>query len=290
MSGMSIRESDWMPLRGIDQRRLSEARLQAHYAVQWLGRAARAYVPPQPDDEHTNLGWDGALDGFTTHPLKDGAWLSLKITDLTLALHVGEGRTQVQSFSLDGRSDAQARQWLSEQLGAQGLDAHALDAPSPYEMPAHAISQGAAYGPGGLSDALAELAAWFANATLLIGSIQRQMIGRKLAASPARCWPHHFDLATLTTLPARSPDATRYVGAGLSPGDEYYDEPYVYVSVYPEPDPAALTSLPTLGHWHLRDFVAAVATAHKILAAKNPQAETDEFLRAAVDGAIKILS
>jgi hypothetical protein len=290
MSGMSIRESDWMPLRGIDQRRLSEARLQAHYAVQWLGRAARAYVPPQPDDEHTNLGWDGALDGFTTHPLKDGAWLSLKITDLTLALHVGEGRTQVQSFSLDGRSDAQARQWLSEQLGAQGLDAHALDAPSPYEMPAHAISQGAAYGPGGLSDALAELAAWFANAALLIGSIQRQMIGRKLAASPARCWPHHFDLATLTTLPARSPDATRYVGAGLSPGDEYYDEPYFYVSVYPEPDPAALPSLPTLGHWHLRDFVAAVATAHKILAAKNPQAETDEFLRAAVDGAIKILS
>jgi hypothetical protein len=210
-----------MPLRGVDQHRLSEARLQAHYAVQWLARAARAYVPPQPDDEHTNLGWDGALDGFTTHPLKDGAWLSLKITDLTLALHVGEGRTHVQSFSLDGRSDAQARQWLSEQLGARGLDAHALDAPSPYDMPAHAISQGAAYGPAGLSDALEELAAWFGNAALLLGPIQRQMIGRKLAASPLRCWPHHFDLATLTTLPARNPDATRYVGAGLSPGDEY---------------------------------------------------------------------
>src|SRR6266851_1079657 len=155
---------------------------------------------------------------------------------------------------------------------------------------AHAISQGAAYGPAGLSDALDELAAWFANAALLIGSIQRQMIGRKLAASPARCWPHHFDLATLTTLPAPSPDATRYVGAGLSPGDEYYDEPYFYVSVYPEPDPAALPSLPTLGHWHLRDFMAAVATAHKIVAAKNQQAETDDFLRAAVDGAIKVLS
>ena len=203
MSGMIMHGSDWVPLRGIDQRRLSEARLQAHYAVQWLARAARAYVTPQPDDGHTNLGWDGALGGFTTHPLKDGAWLSLKITDLTLALHVGEGRTQVESFSLDGRSDAQARQWLSEQLGAQGLDAHALDAPSPYEMPAHAVSQGAAYGPAGLSDALDELATWFGNAALLIGTIQRQMIGRKLAALPARCWPHHFDLATLTTLLAR---------------------------------------------------------------------------------------
>ena len=290
MSGMIMRGLDWVPLRGMDQRRLSEARLQAHYAVQWLARAARAYVPPQPDDEHTNLGWDGALGGFTTHPLKDGAWLSLKITDLTLALHVGEERTHVQSFSLDGRSDAQARQWLSEQLGARGLDAHALDAPSPYDMPAHAISQGAAYGPAGLSDALEELAAWFGNAALLLGPIQRQMIGRKLAASPLRCWPHHFDLATLTTLTARNPDATRYVGAGLSPGDEYYDEPYFYVSVYPEPDPAALPNLPTLGHWHLRDFVAAVATAHKIVRAKNQQPETDKFLRAAVDGALKVLS
>jgi len=55
MSGMSMRGPDWMPLRGVNQRRLSEARLQAHYAVQWLARAARAYVPPQPDDEHTNL-------------------------------------------------------------------------------------------------------------------------------------------------------------------------------------------------------------------------------------------
>src|SRR5262249_58185518 len=79
---------------------------QAHQAVKGLAGAARAYVPPQPDDEHTNLGWDGALGGFTTHPLKDGAWLSLKITDLTLALHVGEGSTHVQSFSLDGRPDA----------------------------------------------------------------------------------------------------------------------------------------------------------------------------------------
>jgi len=24
--------------------------LQAHHAVQWLARSARAYVPPQPDD------------------------------------------------------------------------------------------------------------------------------------------------------------------------------------------------------------------------------------------------
>jgi len=284
------RGSDWTPLRGIDQRRLKDARLQAYYAAQWLARFARAYVPPLPDDGHTNLGWDSTLGGFTTHPLKDGTRLSLKITDLTLALYGGDGKTHVHALSLDGCREEQARQWLGEQVGARGLDAHALDAPSPYVMPAHTVSHGAVYSPAGLADALAELAAWFGNAGLSLGSIQGKMMGRKLTASPVRCWPHHFDLATLITLPARNAGATEYIGVGLSPGDEYYDEPYFYVSVYPEPDPAALPSLPMLGHWHLRDFMAAVATSHKITSAKNQQVETDDFLQAAVDGTIKIFS
>jgi hypothetical protein len=45
-----------------------------------------------------------------------------------------------------------------------------------------------------------------------------------------------------------------------------------------------------LGHWHERDFVAAVATAPRILKAENQEAETDDFLRAAVGAAFKVLS
>jgi hypothetical protein len=115
---------------------------------------------------------------------------------------------------------------LGEQLGARGLDARALDASSPYEMPAHAVTQGGAYGVEDVADALVELAAWFANADYSLVRVQRQMIGRKLTASDVRCWPHHFDLATLISFPTRGTDVTGYVGAGLSPGDEYYDEPY----------------------------------------------------------------
>jgi Family of unknown function (DUF5996) len=284
------RGSDWVPLRGVDQRRLIEARLQTHHAVQWLARAARAYVPPQPEDGHTNLSWDRALGGFSTHPFKNGAWLSLKITDLTIALHVGKGSGLIQSFSIGGRPDAQVQQWLSEQLDGHGFNLQALNVPSPYEIAAHAISQGAAYDLAGLTDALIELAAWFDNAELSVGSIRRQMIGRKLMASPVRCWPHHFDLATLITLPTRNAEANGSVGVGLSPGDEHYDEPYFYVSAYPEPNVLALPNLAALGHWHLHDFTAAIAPAHKIVVAKNQQAETDDFLQAAVDGAIKILS
>jgi hypothetical protein len=236
--------SDWRPLRGIDQRRLSMARLQAHHAAQWLARAARAYVPPQPGDGHTNLGWSNTFDGFATHLMQGGAYLSLKIADLTLVLHSGE-RT-IQSFSLDGRTDAQARQMA----GRAPWCARPRRARPRRFIAAHAVTKGGAYGVEDVADALVELAAWFANAEHSLVRVQRQMIGRKLTVSDVRCWPHHFDLATLISFPTRGTDVTGYVGAGLSPGDEYYDEPYFYVSVYPKPDSASLPRLPTLGHWH----------------------------------------
>jgi hypothetical protein len=264
------------------------ARLQAHHAVQWLARTARAYVPPQPDDGHMNFGWNDTLDGFTTHRMQGGMCLSLKIAYLTLVLHCDE--STIQSFSLDRRTDAQARQWLGEQVGARGLDAHALDAPSLYEIPAHAVTHGATYDIEDLADALDELAVWYANAEFLLARVQRQIIRRRLTASDVRCWPHHFDLATLISFSTRETDVTGYVGAGLSPGDEYYDEPYFYVSVYPRPDSAALPRLPKIGHWHTLEFTAAVAPAHQIVAANNQKDEVDEFLKVAVDVAIKILS
>ena len=52
MNEKSIDQAGRRPLHAIDKARLSEARLQAHYAAQWLARAARAYVPLQPDDGH----------------------------------------------------------------------------------------------------------------------------------------------------------------------------------------------------------------------------------------------
>ncbi len=280
---------EWRPLCGVDRPQLHEARLQAHHAVQWLARAARAYVPAQPDDGHTSLQWEERLDGFATQPLSDGSRLSLQITTLTLALHSGDAPAPIQSFPLTGRADTQAREWLGEQLSARGFDARALDAPSPYEIPEHAVARGAPYEATASAEALTELAAWYANAQAVLSRVERRMIERKFAASGVCCWPHHFDLATLTLLPTRDPEVTACIGTGFSPGDEYYDEPYFYVSVYPEPDPVALPALPAMGHWHTHEFTAGVKPSHKILTAADRAAETDHFLQGTVAIALKIL-
>jgi hypothetical protein len=282
-----MRGRNWAPLRDIDKARLGEARLQAHHAMQWLARSARAFAPPQTDDGHTSLGWDATSGCFITHPLKDGAWLSLRVADLMLAVHDGP---VVQSFALNGRRDADAGRWLSDKLGMRGFDPPALGVAAPYELPAHPIAQTAeVYRFSGVSDAFATLSAWFDNAALILESVRGQMADRGLQASAVRCWPHHFDIATLTALPTKSTGTTSYIGAGLSPGDDYYDEPYFYVSIYPKPDPATLPSLPDLGSWHTRDFTAAIATATTVVAAHSQHADTENFLHAAVEAAIRIL-
>jgi hypothetical protein len=279
--------SAWRPLRGADLDRLREARLEAHHAVQWLARAARAFVPPQPDDSHTNLGWNDALDGFVTHPFKGDLRLGLRITHLTLVL---TGASAQKSFALDGRTDADARHWLGERLGAHSLDARALDAKAPYEIPARARAGGAAYDVAGLADALTELAACFAVAHRSLGRVRDQLSARGLALSPVRTWPHHFDMASLTLLAGGSGEHACSVNAGFSPGDEHYEEPYFYVSPHPYPDAAKLPPLPAIGHWHMCGFTAAIAPASRFLAVTGHEAAIEAFLAAAVDAAITALS
>ena len=278
---------DWRTVRGVDCGRLSQARLSAHYAAQWLARAARAYVPPKADDSHTNLGWDDTLGGLTTHPLTDGSRLGLRIADLALVVVAKNGDASAPLLALDSRTEVDIRAWLGSHMGAKGLDAHALDAPSPYEMPAFAVAGGARYTADG--QALNDLAAWYGNAHSILSEARQDLLDRQLRAPPVRCWPHHFDLDSLISFEHAGSDSVRTMGVGFSPGDEYYDEPYFYVSLYPGPSAEALPPLPSVAAWHTHDFTAAVATAGRLLAVSDQQGAASAYLAAATGIAIRAL-
>ena len=159
-----------------------------------------------------------------------------------------------------------------------------------FEVTTNHIAQGARYDATGSANSLTELAAWYANAAVLLGRVRTYMAGEEVGGYSRVLRRAHFDLATLTMLPTKDPDTAGYIGGGFSPGDEYYGEPYFYVSVYPEPDPVTLPMLPEMGHWHTHEFTAGVKLAHTILATKNMAAETDNFLQGAVAVALKLVS
>src|SRR6476469_771181 len=259
---------------------LHAARLQAHYAAQWLARAARAYVPAEPHDRHTSLGWDDGFGGLTTHPLPDGSRLGLRIADLTLAFL----DVHPQALALDGRAEAEVRVWLGGHVAARNLVAGKLDDPLPYEMPDHVLARGARYSLDDIGDALRVLASWCANANAALIDVQKHLAAKKLKAPPVRCWPHHFDLDCLVELPRG-----RTMGIGYCPGDEFCDEPYFYTSMWPEPFIPSLPLLPAMAHWHTYKFLAALAPAHKIYAAHDQGTYVQQFLDVSVAAALNAL-
>ena len=97
-----------------------------------------------------------------------------------------------------------------------------------------------------------------------------------------QCWPHHFDIATVVAFDPPGAGNPRSIVIGVSPGDHYYPQPYVYVSPYPLPKGATLPPL-ALGHWHTEGFVGAVAIAESIVALDDRREGVFAFVRAAYD-------
>jgi len=178
-----------------DPRTLSDARLQSHWAAQVAATPGRTLSPSRADDSHTSFRWiGGAL-------VQDDAIRSgLRIRDLTLLL--GD-----DALPLDGRTIDDAFAWLAARLPNVRKEFNEPMPPMPERFSLRD------------REAFEELDRYYAMTVPLLRAIHDDV----------RCWPHHFDIATLLEFDG----GARTIGAGLSPGDASCGEPYWYVSDSP---------------------------------------------------------
>ena len=272
----------WAELGKIDPKALWEARLQAHHAVQWVTRAARANIMPMPDDSQSNFGWDCDLGTLMSHDLRgrNGETLRVGLALATMTLTVLRDGKAIDHFGLDGHRHGEAGTWLDHIAAAAGL-ALPGGATLPYTIPAHPVGDGAAYACGPQRGEFAVLANWFACADEILGEIRSTL--PQGAASAVRCWPHHFDIATLWTLGDGDAHSAPSIGVGLCPGDGYYAQPYFYVTPWPHPAPERLPPLPPPGDWHTTDFIGAVLTGEALVGLPDRALRARQFLDAAIN-------
>ena len=255
----------WNVLGTVPPSELLDARLEAHHAAQWIARATRAYCQPESDDSHTSMSWDSSAQALMGRPLTDDLTLGLRLENLTLLARSGRGD---EYFSLIGQTEVSVDECLRDLIRYHNLDYQKLKEPGPYTLPAHRLDSGGAYGAAD-AKGREEFAKYYSNVTPFLEVVREAY----LQASPVRCWPHFFDIATLLTFeqPGSSSSKKATIGVGLSPGDATFSEPYVYVSLWPYPPAENLPSLIPPAFWQVEGFTAVILRSGDLISEKSPE-------------------
>jgi hypothetical protein len=254
---------------------LRDARLQLHYAAQFATALGISYLEHRPDDSHTNLRWDPKLEALRSRDVgAPSHTVSVAVQPRELILLVLVDGAIGERIPLHGSTIARAEAELRSALAPAGLDSRKLTLRRHYDLPPHRVARNDPFDTNRSND-FAELAHWYGNASILLEELRNRTNGAEV-----RCWPHHFDIATLVTI---APGRT--CGAGMLPGDVMYPEPYYYVNAFPRPDDR-LTSMPLQGGgvWNTEDWFGAVLTGSCLNPDPSLQAiQVRAFLESAVD-------
>lgn len=261
----------WVPVDPSQAGALADARAQLHHCAQFVSGFGISYLPQARDDSHTSMGWDARRGALVSAPYQ-GVSVALRLADLTLlVVRDGMADASIPAHALPIRTLFER---VRVALVAAGLDSTRYSLARHFEIPAHPVADGASFNAAD-SASFSALAAWYGDAALILEDVRRARDG-----SEVRCWPHHFDIATLITV-----GEGRTTGAGLSPGDVYYDEPYFYVNAYPAPPKDALAAtLLGQGRWHTLEWLGAVLRGSDVSEDGDSQrAQMRDFVASALD-------
>jgi hypothetical protein len=262
----------WEPLSASVNPGLLDARLMSHWAAQIVATFGTTCIAPRPDDSHTSMVWLPAPRLLAGERSEGGLRVGLDIEDLAL-VRLGAGDEVLSAYALPGRTLDDAFRWLADMVRAADRKRPVSIRRPTYEMPDHPAGSGETF-DGSDRKALAELARWYANAARIFTTVADE----NPDASPVRCWPHHFDIATLVLFDPDEPDSekARSLGVGMSPGDSSCLEPYFYVNPWPRPEVVQPPELDGDGSWHLEDWFGAVLPASRLASSVDPRDQASQ--------------
>ena len=243
---------------------LVAARLELHYAAQIVAACADVWLPERADDGHTAMRWESPtmIGGLSPTEVTIG----IRVVDFAV---IARSDDETATFALAGKTVAEALAWADARFGPP-RGAKLRD----YAMPPSALASGGRF--VGYEPEFAELARWYD-----LGLDVAQLARTGVRSTEILIWPHHFDLGAILYLDTQSD--TRQIGVGLSPGDDHYAEPYVYVTPSPL-DPMTSKQLPPLsggGFWRTQGWTGAVLTASTLEAGGDANAFMTSALAAA---------
>jgi hypothetical protein len=290
--------NSWETLGTVDPRRVVDARLQLHWAAQAASAPGRQLLEPRPDSSEQSLRWaDGPR--ALAQELVNGVWpfrSALRPSVPAVVLLDAHDRVTAELL-LDGHTLEEVYGWLEKEIPRRIGRSLLQPLQRPGEgLPEHGVGAGEGEGERfSVIDiaAFSEIGRWFGNAHRLLTGVAE----RHPAASAVRCWPHHFDIATLIALdpgaPGQNPETARSIGVGLSPGDADRPHPYFYVTPWPYPKDRELPALEGGGVWNTEGWTGAILDTPGLLRAGTGEAQAEQaerFVESAIAACLSLLA
>ena len=275
----------WRQLRPELAHELNDARLQFHHAAQLVSAMGISYLPAQPDDSHTNMEWLADLSALASNTVEGTAPVRLAVCPHPFTLLLIESGKPRASLPLSGSTVDEAVGWIRRQLGQRGFHTDAYTLAKHFTIPTHRVGESAPFEVTNTT-AFEELESWYADAAMVL----EEVVAATPNSSPVRCWPHHFDIATLIDVAgAETGSRRKTISLGMEPGDAYYAQPYFYASMSPAPTaPDAWPVLDGSGVWHTHEWVGAVLLADR-LGREEQRAQIESFISTAVEASRRLM-
>ncbi len=267
----------------IELSELNSAQNAVHHAAQFIAIAGKYLLEEQADDSHTNMAWNAEKICFVGREIQGRAKVALHLPTLSLKI-LGPTDLEIISYSLFGKTKAEALNWLKQALLLKQIDADALKPELHYNIPPHPVDSGDIF-PEISKEILEELATH----RTLIDIICKEIALEFNHASEVRTWPHHFDHGVyIPFVFDDEQNVEQSFSVGYAIADSIIPEPYLYVTQWRKNDSIDYSSAPKLesGAWLPEQLKGAALTLSEITNSDNQNNTIKAFLAATISWSV----
>lgn len=275
---MENKNNGWETLQNVSLSQLEMNRGLLHQAIQIVGAVPRSLLPEDPTDGSASLNWDSSRKTLVADPIEINGNKTYVGLGLSNAILFIKTEKEIETFDLNGHSTIDGLNWVKSELNKLGYDSEKVTLKLPYEIPAYDSAKNLNFDSQGIE----EIARLYNNIHILLHPLTQKWA----SAFDVKCWPHHFDIATLIPIEEDAKgEVVKSIGIGLSPGDEGTNEPYIYINAWPNIPFDKLEKVQlSMGCWNKEGWSGAKLVYSQIL---NKDAnELEKF----IDSTIKVLT
>jgi len=279
----------WHRLGAVNPAKLSDARLELHYALQLATSLGKCFLEPRPEDSHGWMTWDERTGSLVSETVQGNSKIRCRLDLRKLTLYLanpdaGRDDNPLSSFPLHEKTFFDAYNWLSGSLNDLGLkgDRLCVDIMS---LPEHPIRNGGKFTTDLMKSGLNELALYFSNADSLFKGT-RELFSN---ASEVKCRPQTLDIGITTPLGNRGGDTKKSFHAGLSAGTDEFPEPHFYSYLLPYPPAGSLPPL-RFGFRHTDGWTGAFLKASSIVFKEGGESVQARLAAAFINETFEIFS